>query len=483
MFNNALIQQFRDIVGAENVFDSKADRICYSYDATKQSFLPDLVVRPGSTADVSAVMKLASERNIPVYPRGAGSGLTGGAVPLFGGIALDMVRMNRIIEIDADNLTATVEPGLVVGEFQKKVEEMGLFYPPDPASNEFSTIGGNVAECAGGLRCLKYGVTRDYVLGLEVVLSNGDVINLGVRTLKSVTGYDMVRLFVGSEGTLGVFTKIILRLIPLPERLKTCNAFFADTMDAARAIADIIRNRVVPRTFEFMDRKTIECVERYKNVNISEGKAAAFLLIEVDGIEASVEVEMKKIVDICTKNGAYKTQVAKDEKERELLWSLRKAVSPALYQISPGGKINEDVCVPRSKIPDMLSRVADIAARHQVTIVSFGHAGDGNIHMNVLVDFDKPEELKRGEEAIEEVFKATIELGGTLSGEHGIGNTKAKFLHLECGEEEIELMREVKELFDPKGILNPGKIFDPSKQRVLSSLKEIKEKVPQYDER
>lgn len=475
------IKLIKKIVGDANVLDSKADRICYAYDATKQSFLPDIVIRPTTTQEVSQIMRIAYERDIPVYPRGAGSGLTGGAVPLFGGIVLDTVRMNRIIEIDTDNLTATVEPGIVVAEFQKKVEELGLFYPPDPASNEFSTIGGNVAECAGGLRCLKYGVTRDYVLGLEVVLSNGDVINVGVKTLKSVTGYDMVRLFVGSEGTLGVFTKIDLRLIPLPEKLKTCNAFFADTNSAARAVTDIIRNRVVPRTFEFMDRKTIECVERYKNVNISEGKAAAFLLIEVDGIDAAVESDMQKIVDICKKNGAYKIQVARDDKERELLWSLRKAVSPALYQISPGGKINEDVCVPRSKIPEMLERVDAIAKKHAVPIASFGHAGDGNIHMNVLVDFDNPEELERGEAAIEDIFRSTIELGGTLSGEHGIGNTKAKFLRLEQGEEVIELQREIKELFDPKRILNPGKIFDPSKQRVLSSLKEIKEKIMPHE--
>lgn len=421
-----VVKQFKKIVGDAHVLDSKADRICYSYDATKQSFLPDIVIRPLTTEEVSQVMRVAYGSGIPVYPRGAGSGLTGGAVPLYGGIVLDTVRMNRIIEIDTDNLTATVEPGIVVSEFQKKVEELGLFYPPDPASNEFSTIGGNVAECAGGLRCLKYGVTRDYVLGLEVVLSNGDVIRLGAKTLKSVTGYDMVRLFVGSEGTLGIFTRIDLRLIPLPEKLKTCTAFFDDAMNAARTVTDIIRNRVVPRTCEFMDRRTIECVERYKNVTISEGRAAAFLLIEVDGIDASVEADMQKIVGICSKNGAYKIQVARDDQERELLWSLRKAVSPALYQISPGGKINEDVCVPRSRIPDMLCRVEEISKKHTVPIASFGHAGDGNIHMNVLVDFDKPEELERGEAAIEDIFKATIELGGTLSGEHGIGNSRTE---------------------------------------------------------
>ncbi|MFC2149380.1 FAD-binding oxidoreductase [Candidatus Auribacterota bacterium] len=466
MIDKSLIKKFGDIVGKENVMESDADRICYSYDASKQEFLPDIVIKPAATKEVSEIMKIAYENAIPVYAHGAATGLTGGAVPLAGGISLDMMRMNRIIEIDTDNLIAFVEPGVVVSDFQKKVEELGLFYPPDPSSNDYSTIGGNVAECAGGLRCLKYGVTRDYVIGLEVVLSNGDIINLGVKTLKSVTGYDMVRLFVGSEGTLGIFTRMTLRLIPLPQNVKTCVVYFEDVMKAAKAVADIIRSRIVPRTLEFMDRKTIECVEKYKNINVSEGKADALLLIEVDGFEETIEKEMGMIVDVCRQNGCYKEQVAKDDEERELLWALRRSVSPALYQLSPG-KINEDVCVPRSAVPEMLNRVNQISEKYSVPIVSFGHAGDGNIHMNVMVDFDDHEELNTGEKAIEEIFKATIALGGTLSGEHGIGNTKAKYLHLELGAEEIELMREVKELFDPKGILNPGKIFDPSKQRVL----------------
>ncbi|MDP8263445.1 MAG: FAD-linked oxidase C-terminal domain-containing protein [Candidatus Ancaeobacter aquaticus] len=465
MLSKDIVKQLKNIVGKDNLCDSMADRICYSYDASKQNFLPDIVVKPQSTREVSDIMKVAYSEELPVYTRGAASGLTGGSVPLEGGIVLDMMRMNKILELDTDNLIARVEPGVVVSDLQNVVAQEGLFYPPDPASNEFSTIGGNVAECAGGLRCLKYGVTRDYVLGMEVVLANGDIVNFGVKTLKGVTGYDIVRLLVGSEGTLGVFTQIIIRLIPIPESVKTCVAFYDDIMNAAQSVTSIIKNKIVPRTLEFMDKRTIECVEKYKETNISEGKAQALLLIEVDGVTSTIEKEIGQIQEECKKHGAYKVQIAQDDQERELLWSLRKSVSPALYQFS-SGKINEDICVPRSAIPKMLESIEKISKAYSVIIVSFGHAGDGNIHLNVMVDFDDEDQLRRGEAAVEEIFKRTIELEGTLSGEHGIGNTKAQFLHLELGQEEITIMMKIKELFDPKGILNPGKIFDPSKQRV-----------------
>ncbi len=452
-----LYEKFEKIVGEKRISDDDVDRICHSYDATKQRSMPDVVIKPKSAQEVSEILKLANKRRIPVYPQGAASGLTGGAVPVHGGIALDMTGMNRIIEIDDANLTATVEPGVVVADFQKEVEKLGLLYPPDPASNKFATIGGSVAECAGGLRGMKYGVTRDYVMALEVVLPTGEIINPGTRTLKGVTGYDLTRLFVGSEGTLGIFTKIVLKLIPPPEKVETVMAFFGSIKNAADTVSAIVAAKIVPRALEFVDEECIGAVGQYTGFSVAEG-TEALLLIEVDGSAETASRDALRVMSICEDNKALDVKKAETDEEIDELWAVRRTISPALYAISKG-KMNEDICVPRSNLTLMLEEIGKISEKYGLTIANFGHAGDGNIHVNILLDPAVPEEVERGEAAVEEIFRKTVELDGTLSGEHGIGNTKSKYLSIEIEPEQLELMRGLKALFDPNGILNPGKIF------------------------
>ena len=455
--NKELYREFEKIVGEKCVSDDDVDRVCHSYDATKQRAMPDVVIKPKSAQEVSEIVKLANKRHIPVYPQGAASGLTGGAVPVHGGIALDMTGMNRIIEIDDANLTATVEPGVVVADFQKEVEKLGLLYPPDPASNKFATIGGSVAECAGGLRGMKYGVTRDYVMALEVVLPTGEIINPGTRTLKGVTGYDLTRLFVGSEGTLGIFTKIVLKLIPPPEKVETIMAFFGSIKNAADTVSAIVAAKIVPRALEFVDEECIRAVGQYTGFSVAEG-TEALLLIEVDGSAETASRDALRVMSICEDNEALDVKKAETDEEIDDLWSVRRTISPALYAISKG-KMNEDICVPRSNLTLMLEEIGKISEKYGLTIANFGHAGDGNIHVKILLDPAVPEEVERGEAAVEEIFRKTVELDGTLSGEHGIGNTKSKYLGIEIEPEQLELMRGLKALFDPNGILNPGKIF------------------------
>jgi glycolate oxidase len=454
------VKYLSGIVGKEHVSTAIEDLICHSYDATKQMALPKAVVRPAQAREVSAILAYANERRIPVYPMGAASGLTGGAVPVKGGIVLDMTRMNRIIEIDQENLVGVVEPGVICAEFQTAVERLGLFYPPDPASNEFSTLGGNVAECAGGLRCLKYGVTRDYVLALEAVLPSGQVIHTGSRAMKNVTGYDLTRLLVGSEGTLCVFTQITLRLIPLPKSIRTVLAYFGSFDDAAEAVSAIIAARIVPRAIEFMDEDTLMALRNYGEFDFPE-EAKAALIVEVDGVEVATEREADAIATICRDKRCTMLSVALSAEDREELWKERRAISPALYNLAPK-KINEDVCVPRNRLPDLIREIQRIKREKSVRIASFGHAGDGNVHVNFLIESDNPDELRRAEEGVEEMFRIVVGYGGSLSGEHGIGTTKAQYLGIEIPPHEMELMRQIKHLFDPRGILNPGKLFPAS---------------------
>jgi len=452
-----LFRKFEKIVGKEYISDTEVARICHAYDATKQRALPDVVIWPYSAQEISQILQLANERCIPVYPVGAASGMTGGAVPLHGGISLNMNRINRIIEIDEANMTSTAEPGVIVADFQNKVEKLGLFYPPDPASNTFSTMGGSVAECSGGLRGVKYGVTKDYVIALEVVLPTGEIIHTGSKALKSVTGYDLTKLFIGSEGTLGIFTKIIVKLIPLPEKIETILALFTSITDATDAVSSIIASKIVPRALEFIDEEAIKAVRIYKGSgSIKETKA--MLLIEVDGPVETVRRDALHTMTICKNNKAFNVRKAETEEEVDELWSVRRSISPALYTISKG-KINQDICVPRSNLTRMLHKISEISTKHGVTIVNFGHAGDGNIHINIMIDPSVPEEMGRAENAVGDIFKETINLGGTLSGEHGIGNTKSKYLSLEIKPRELKLMKDIKSLLDPNGILNPGKIF------------------------
>jgi len=452
-----IYKKLENIVGKQFISSADIDRVCHSYDATKQRHLPDVVIRPNSAQEISEIMKIANEYRIPVYPRGAASGLTGGAVPLYGGIALDLTLLNKIIEIDEANLMATVEPGVIIADFQNEVEKHGLLYPPDPASNKFATMGGSVAECSGGLRGMKYGVTKDYVTALEVVLPTGDIIHTGSITLKSVTGYDLTKLFVGSEGTLGIFTKIVVKLIPPPERIETIRAYFGSIKDSTDTVSAIIANKIVPRALEFVDEACIKAVSVYTGFNVPNG-TKAMLLIELDGPSDSVKKDAERVMQIIKSHNAFEIEKAETEQEKDSLWAIRRSISPALYAIS-SGKVNEDICVPRSRLTEMLEKIAEIGKKYSFTIANFGHAGDGNIHVNILTEPSVPGELERAEKAVEEIFQSVVQLGGTLSGEHGIGNTKSKYLKYEIGPVEMKLMREIKKLFDPNNILNPGKIF------------------------
>ncbi len=457
MVDKGIIQGIKNIVGKENVGEDKETRICYSYDATNLRYLPDLIVYPFNREQISAILKLANEARFPVIPRGAGTGFTGGTLPVEGGVVLVLTKMNRVLQIDPENLVAVVEPGVVTYHLQQEVEKIGLFYPPDPASLKSSTIGGNVAECAGGPRAVKYGVTKDYVLGLEVVLPTGEIITTGAQTVKSVVGYDLTKLLVGSEGTLGIITKIILRLLPLPKAKRTMLAIFPNIEAAATTVSQIISSRIIPTTLEFMDNATIRCVEDYLHMGLPV-EAGALLIIEVDGAPEVLNGEVEEIQKICQANRAIETKVAKDDKEAEELWKARRAVSSAVVKLNPT-KINEDVTVPRSKVANLLRQMEAISKKHNLIIVNFGHAGDGNIHVNVLIDRRKPGEEERAHVAVKEIFEATLGLGGTLSGEHGIGITKAPYLAMELGDMGVKVMKRIKQSFDPNNILNPGKIF------------------------
>lgn len=455
--NKTIYKALEKIVGPEHITDRDTDRQSYAYDATQIQAWPDGVVFPGTTEEIAAIMRLANTRPFPVVPRGAGSGMSGGSVPIQGGVVVVLLRMNRIRKIDVNNFLAVVEPGVITRDFQQAVEAEGLFYPPDPSSSHFSTLGGNLAECAGGGRAVKYGVTRDYVLGLEVVLPNGEILRTGVRTAKGVVGYDLTRLMVGSEGTLGIITEMVLKLIPLPEARQTILAFFDRMALAARSVGEIFRAGILPSTLEFMDHSSISCVEEYLHLGLPT-QAQALLLIEVDGDREAVARQGETIQRLCRQTGAKGVKRAATPQEADELWKARRAISPALFRLRPH-KINEDIVVPRDKIPEAIDRFEGIGRRFELLIVSFGHAGDGNIHVNVMFDGKKPEEKKRAQEAVVEIFQTVLDLGGTLSGEHGVGLTKAPFLSLELDPVSLTLMKKIKDLFDPNHILNPGKIF------------------------
>ncbi|MBI5207605.1 MAG: FAD-binding protein [Candidatus Firestonebacteria bacterium] len=457
MISENIVKNIKEVVKGPFVLESLEDRLCYSYDATRQEFLPDLVIRPDNAQEISEVLKIANANYIPVYIRGAATGLTGGCVPVNSGIVISLTRMNRIIEIDEKNLIAVVEPGVITALLHKAVEEKGLFYPPDPASFRVCTIGGNIAENAGGLRALKYGVTRDYCLGLEAVLPTGGILNTGARTLKCVAGFDLTSLLIGSEGLLAVITKIILKLIPLPEKKITIASYYHTVDEAAETVSQIISNKIVPVSLELMDSDTIDCVGKYLNNDFPQD-TEAMLLIELDGKEDIIEKEIRLVQKICEKNGAFFCKAAGEEKERTKLWEVRTSISPALYRIAPK-KLNEDICVPRSQIPEMLRRIKNIAKKYNLIIPCFGHAGDGNIHVNIMLDPEK-NNMDDAEKAVLEVFKNTLELAGTISGEHGIGNTKMNYLEMEVGPDFIRIMKDIKKIFDPRGILNQGKMFE-----------------------
>ncbi len=457
MLELRIIEKLKTIVGPDNVATDPQDLLCYSYDATQMEFRPDAVAYPANAEEVAQILKLANAERFAVFPRGAGSGFTGGALPKGGGIVLVTTRMNRIIRIDTENLIAEVEPGVVTEEFQQAVEKLGLFYPPDPASLKFSTLGGNVAENAGGPRAVKYGVTRDFVMGLEVVLPTGEVIRTGGETYKGVVGYDLTRLIVGSEGTLGVITRIIFKLLPLPEAKKTMLTIFDSIDGAARAVSTIIGNKIIPTTLEFMDHATLQCVDRRFDMGLpAEGRAV--LIIEVDGDRELIEKQANRIHELIKPLGLVQFRVAQDAAEAEGIWKVRRLVSPSLRDVNPD-KYNEDIVVPRSKVPDVIRRIEKIQEKYDIPIVNFGHAGDGNIHVNVMIDKEIPGQVEKAHAAIEEVFRAALDLGGTMSGEHGVGLAKQPYIPLELSPEQIATMQAIKKALDPNNVLNPGKMF------------------------
>ncbi len=452
--NKKLIRCFQEIVGPDNIDASEEGRICHAYDAARIQHKPDLVLYPNSTEQVSRILFQCNQERIPVYPRGAGSGFAGGSVPLKGGIALVMTRMNSILGIYPEDLLAEVEPGVVNGVFQKEVETLGLFYPPDPGSMAFCTLGGNVATGAGGLRSLKYGVTRDYVLKLEAVLANGDILEAGTKTLKGVVGYDLTRLLIGSEGTLAVVTGITLKLIPQPETARTALAVYARHKDAGSTVSDIIASRIIPSTLEYMDGDCIRAVAKTLQLDLPT-HADAYLLIEVDGSPEETEKELLKIREICYRHNAEEIQVAEDEERRQKLWKARRSISQAIHRMGLS-RINEDIAVPRSRIPDMLDFLQRFSKANHLKILVFGHAGDGNLHVNILSD---AKNLSRAEAAVEEIFREVIRLEGTISAEHGVGIVKAPYIGMEVAPPALSMMKGIKKVFDPRGILNPGKIF------------------------
>lgn len=458
MSKEQAIEALFKALGKENVTTEHEELQCYSFDATADmpSQMPDVVVTPTCTKDVVEILKIANQYKVPVYPRGSGTNLCGDTIPLKGGIILRMQKMNKIIEVDADNLVAVVQPGVIINELNTAVAPFGLIYPPDPGTVATATMGGSVSECSGGLRGLKYGVTKNYVMGLEVVMIDGTVAKFGGKTVKNVTAYDMVKLFTGAEGTLGVITEITVKLIPAPEARKSMMAHFDKLEDAGNTVTEIVRSKVIPATMEIMDQVTIRTVENFAKVGLPTD-CEALLLIEVDGIPEVVEREAATVVKVVEKNRG-KIKVAKDDKERDGLWAARRAALPALAQMKPT-TVLEDATVPRSKLTEMLVALQNIAKKYNLHIGTFGHAGDGNLHPTILTDERDAEEMQRVHQAVDEIFKIALELGGTISGEHGIGMAKAKYLPLEFGEQGVEIMRKVKRALDPENLLNPGKMM------------------------
>ncbi len=446
------------IVGAENIHSDKAHLRAYSYDATRTYYEPDAVVFPRHEEDVSRILTYCNHHGIAIVPRGAGSGFTGGALPVNGGIVLAMEKhMNRILEIDMENMLAIVQPGVINKDLQRHVEEVGLFYPPDPASEEYSTLGGNVSENAGGMRAAKYGLTKDYVMALRAVLPNGDVIRAGKRTIKDVAGYNIAGILIASEGTLAVITEITLKLIPKPKYVKSYMGIFPDVEAAMNAVFKSLAEGANPVAMEFLDALVVKAVKEKLGIELPE-EAGALLIGDVDGnVPEEVDFQLKVLEESFRANGAQEFRVAEDPTEREKIWKGRRGASPSIT-LYGSKKLNEDISVPRSMLPKALKEIYAIGEKYGLVVPCFGHAGDGNIHVNVMVDGSDPEELEKGHKAIREIFELVVELGGTLSGEHGIGLSKAEFMEIAFSPAELQLFKSIKKAFDPNGILNPGKM-------------------------
>ncbi len=478
--NTRAITGLREIVGSENVLTSEESRIAYSYDATAlEPRLPVAVVRPSSVAQVSKIVKLANEEHFGIVPRGSGTSLSGGAIPAENSIVLLTNHWTRILEIDQENLTATVEPGVITAKLHQAVEDLGFLYPPDPGSSSICTIGGNVAENAGGLRGLKYGVTKNYVMGMEVVLPTGEILWTGGKSVKDVAGYDLKSILVGSEGTLGVLTKILLKIIPRPEAYKTIIAFYGSMEDAARTVSAIIAAKITPAMLEFLDHTTIGCVEDYTHLGLPSD-AQAMLLIEIDGKQIVLDQEAELVESICKSHGATSLTVAHDEQHALKLKAARRSAFPSLARVTPT-TIMEDVAVPRARLADLVRRIDGIGKKYGVTIGNFGHAGDGNLHPNYLTDERDRGAFGNAQRCVEEVEETAVDLGGTITGEHGVGLYKKRMLEKMLNAPAIRMMRELKRMMDPNNVLNPGKVIE-SKPRCEGKLPTSREEIKRFEE-
>jgi len=454
MISASVSAELRAVVGRDWFLDSPEDLATYSYDGFLQEFTPDAVLVPGSRDEISAVMKIANREKIPVIPRGAGTNICGSSVARKGGMIMAFHRLNKILEIEPENMCAVVQPGVVNADLQREVARYRLMYPPDPASLFVSTLGGNVALNAGGPRGVKYGVTRDYLLGLELVLPTGDVIRTGGKTLKNVSGYDLTRLLCGSEGTLGIFTEIIVRLVPMAPAKATLQAVFSQLDDAATTVSAIIGSGIVPTTLELMDRVVLDVIGNYGGAKFRRD-AQAMLLIEVDGDEGVVEKQGERIERFCKERGAVEVERAGTPEEAERLWQARRSAFGAVASLRPNC-IVEDATVPVKRLPEIIRKIVEVAEKYRLKIGVLSHAGDGNLHPLIMTDLRDKEEMARVDKGLVEIYEAAIGMGGTLSGEHGIGIAKDRFMSLEFSEQAIEIMRGIKRVFDPNNILNPG---------------------------
>jgi len=453
-----VLEELSSIVGKEHVLTSDEDRLCYAYDGQRVEHVPDAVVRPIDAGQIAGVLKLANEERFAVVPRGGGTGLSGGSVAVGGGVVLDLTRMDRIIEIDPANLHAVCEPGVITADLASQAQAHNLLYPPDPGSVKVSTIGGNVAENAGGLRAIKYGVTRNYLMQVRAVSPTGEPFTSGAKTRKCVAGYDLASLMCGSEGTLGVLTEITVRLVPMPRARRSLTAAFDSASAAGEAVSNIMAAGLTPATLEIIDNFTLRTIEDFAHLGLPVN-AGALILAEFDGLsQCAVDEEAETARRVLAQSGAQEIREAHDEAQRDRIWEARRVALAALSRAKPTS-ILEDVTVPLPNLSAMIDRVERIAAENSLSIGTFGHAGDGNLHPTILTDERDQNEMPRVERAIAQLFEAALELGGTVSGEHGIGFAKAAFLAREVGETSVEIMRRIKRSLDPNGILNPGKFL------------------------